>query len=164
MNNKEFEPGTQDINNITLPVKHNKTGHVGEIIEFYINMKYDKKAEEKKNIDLKETLPQIDNNMPIVSKLLTGDIIKEEVKHEIDPSEEPSIVMKQEQNIEPVNFNKSGGTQPLLQSQDEFLEEKILEELKEKYTFDHIPIKLCFIGTKFSGRKTQSNLLHEIYL
>ena len=163
MNNKEFEPGTQDINNITLPVKHNKTGHVGEIIEFYINMKYDKKAEEKKNIDLKETLPQIDNNMPIVSKLLTGDIIKEEVKHEIDPSEEPSIVMKQEQNIEPVNFNKSGGTQPLLQSQDEFLEEKILEELKEKYTFDHIPIKLCFIGTKFSGRKTQSNLLHEKY-
>ena len=34
MNNKEFEPGTQDINNITLPTKHNKAGHVGEIIEF----------------------------------------------------------------------------------------------------------------------------------
>ena len=162
MNNKEFEPGTQDINNITLPIKYNKTGHVGEIIEFYINMKYDKKTEEKKNIDLKETLPQLDSNMPIVSKLLTHEIIKEEVKHEIDPSEEPSIV-KQDQNIEPVNFNKSGGTQPLLQSQDEFLEEKILEELKEKYTFDHIPIKLCFIGTKFSGRKTQSNLLHDKY-
>ena len=48
MNNKEFEPGTQDINNITLPIKYNKTGHVGEIIEFYINMKYDKKTEEKK--------------------------------------------------------------------------------------------------------------------
>ena len=164
MNNKEFEPGTQDINNITLPTKYNKSGHVGEIIEFYINMKYDKKTEEKKNNDLKETLPQLDNNNnPIVSKLLTHEIIKEEEKHEIDPSEEPSIVMKQDQNIEPVNFNKSGGTQPLLQSQDEFLEEKILEELKEKYTFEHIPIKLCFIGTSFSGRKTQSNILHDKY-
>ena len=163
MNNKEFEPGTQDINNITLPTKYNKAGHVGEIIEFYINMKYDKKTEEKKNIDLKETLPQLDNNIPIVSKLLTQEIIKEEVKHEIDPSEEPSIVMKQEQNLEQGNFNKSGGTHPLLQSQDEFLEEKILEELKEQYTFDHIPIRLCFIGTKFSGRKTQSNLLHNKY-
>ena len=162
MNNKEFEPGTQDINNITLPIKYNKSGHIGEIIEFYINMKYDKKIEEKKNNDLKETLPQLDNN-PVISKLLTHEIIKEEVKHEIDPSEEPSIVIKQDQNIEPNNFNKSGGTQPLLQSQDEFLEEKILEELKEKYTFDHIPIKLCFIGTKFSGRKTQSKLIHEKY-
>ena len=28
MKNKEFEPGTQDINNITLPVKYNKTGNV----------------------------------------------------------------------------------------------------------------------------------------
>ena len=163
MNNKEFEPGTQDINNITLPTKHNKAGHVGEIIEFYINMKYDKNIEEKKNNDLRETLPQLDNNNPMVSKLLTHEIIKEEVKHEIDPSEEPSIVIKQDQNLEAGNFNKSGGTQPLLQSQDEFLEEKILEELKEKYTFDHIPIKLCFIGTKFSGRKTQSKLLHDKY-
>ena len=164
MNNKEFEPGTQDINNVTLPIKYNKTGHVGEIIEFYINMKYDRKTEEKKNTELKETLPQLDsNNIPIVSKLLTHEIIKEEVKHEIDPSEEPSIVIKQEQNLEPVNFNKSGGTQPLLQSQDEFLEEKILEELKEKYTFEHIPIKLCFIGTRFSGRKTQSNLINNKY-
>ena len=165
MNNKEFEPGTQDINNITLPTKYNKTGHVGEIIEFYINMKYDKKVEEKKNIDLKESLPQIDSNLQINSKLLTHEIIKEEVKREIDPSEEPSIVIKQDQNIEPVNFNKSGATQPLIQSQDEFLEEKILEELKEKekYTFEHIPIKLCFIGTKFSGRKTQSSLLHDKY-
>jgi hypothetical protein len=161
MHNKEFEPGTQDINNITLPVKYNKSGHVGEIIEFFINMKYDKKNEEKKNNDLKESLPQLDSNAPIVSKLITNDIIKEEEKHEIDHSEEPSIVMKPDQNLDPVNFNKSGGTQPLLQSQDEFLEEKILEELKEKYTFDHIPIKLCFIGTKFSGRKTQSNLLAE---
>ena len=163
MNNKEFEPGTQDINNITLPTKHNKAGHVGEIIEFYINMKYGKNIEEKKNNDLRETLPQLDNNNPMVSKLLTHEIIKEEVKHEIDPSEEPSIVIKQDQNLEAGNFNKSGGTQPLLQSQDEFLEEKILEELKEKYTFDHIPIKLCFIGTKFSGRKTQSKLLHDKY-
>ena len=163
MNNKEFEPGTQDINNITLPIKYNRTGHVGEIIEFYINMKYDKKIEEKKNNDLKETLPQLESNIPIVSKLLTHEIIKEEVKHEIDPSEEPSIVIKQDQNLEPVNFNKSGGTQPLLQSQDEFLEEKILEELKEKYSFDHIPIKLCFIGTRFSGRKTQSNLINNKY-
>lgn len=161
MKNKEFEPGTQDINNITLPTKYNKSGHVGEIIEFFINMKYDKKAEEKKNNELKETLTQIDNNNPMMSKLLTHEIIKEEAKHEIDHSEEPSIVMKQDQNMDAMNFNKSGGTQPLLQSQDEFLEEKILEELKEQYTFDHIPIKLCFIGTKFSGRKTQSNLLHN---
>ena len=163
MKNKEFEPGTQDINNITLPTKYIKSGHVGEIIEFYIEMKYDKKTEEKKNNDLKESLPQMDNNNQLVSKLLTHEIIKEEVKHEIDPSEEPSIVMKQDQNIEQGNFNKSGGTQPLLQSQDEFLEEKILEELKEEYNFEHIPIKLCFIGTKFSGRKTQSKLLQDKY-
>ena len=46
MKNKEFEPGTQDINNITLPIKYNKTGHIGEIIEFFINMKYDKLEKE----------------------------------------------------------------------------------------------------------------------
>ena len=39
-----------------------------------------------------------------------------------------------------------------------------MEEIKDiKYTFDHIPIKICFIGTSFSGRKTQSLLLQEKY-
>jgi hypothetical protein len=54
----------------------------------------------------------------------------------------------------------------LLQSNDEFIEGHILEEIKEPeviYTFDHIPIKICFIGTQFSGRKTQSLLLKEKY-
>ncbi len=56
------------------------------------------------------------------------------------------------------NFNKSGG--------DEGVEAKLLEEIKkseEKYTFEHIPIKLCFLGTSFSGRKTQSELIKAIY-
>ena len=49
MKNREFEPGTQDINNVTLPTKYNRAGHVGEIIEFFINMKYDKKEKEMNN-------------------------------------------------------------------------------------------------------------------
>ena len=168
MKNKEFEPGQQDINNITLPLKYLKNGHIGEIIEFYINLKYEKKNDEKKNNDLKDTLPQMDNinininnNNPVMSKLLTREIIKEETKHEIDPSDEPSIVKENNENL---NFNKSGGQ--LLQSGDEGIEAKLLEEIKkseEKYTFDHIPIKICFIGSSFSGRKTQANLIHEKY-
>ena len=49
MKNKEFEPGTQDINNITLPVKYNKGGRIGEIIEFFINMKYYKRRNKKRS-------------------------------------------------------------------------------------------------------------------
>jgi len=55
------------------------------------------------------------------------------------------------------NINQNNN---LLQSNDEI---KLLEEIKENYTYDHIPIKLCFIGNIFSGRKTQSNLIHEKY-
>ena len=34
---------------------------------------------------------------------------------------------------------------------------------KEKLDLSYIPIKLCLIGTTYSGRKTQANLLHEKY-
>ena len=141
MKNKEFEPGTQDINNVTLPTKYNKKGNIGEIIEFCINMKYDKKEKEMNN-----------NNEIKIQR--NSDTIKEETKKEIEPSEEQSII-KQDQNMDNINQNNN-----LLQSNDEI---KLLEEIKENYTYDHIPIKLCFIGNIFSGRKTQSNLIHEKY-
>ena len=172
MKNKEFEPGTQDINNITLPVKYNKTGNVGEIIEFFINMKYDKKEKEiNNNIFNKMNLLNNDD----MKDQKNNDIIQEETKKEIEPSEEQSMIKQQEGNIENNDTNKDNiadnkneiiQNNPLIQSNDEFIDHQILEEIKEnavKYTLDHIPIKICLIGTSFSGRKTQSLLLQEKY-
>ena len=168
MKNKEFEPGSQDINNVTLPIKYNKTGYIGEIIEFFINMKYEKKDKEninnKNNININEDINVQKNN---------NDIIQEESKKDIEHSEEQSVIMKSElnnenNNIENLNSNANNNinnqNNALLQSNDDLIENQILEEIKDiKYTFDHIPIKICFIGTSFSGRKTQSLLLQEKY-
>ena len=167
MKNKEFEPGTQDINNITLPTKYNKNGHIGEIIEFFIDMKYDKNSKEIDNNINKNNLDEINEQKSV-------GIIKEETKKEIEPSEEQSIIIKQDINIENIHANDNVNNNnpinninnPLLQSNDEFIDGKILEEIKENevnYTFDHIPIKLNFTGTSFSGRKIQSNLIQEKY-
>ena len=172
MKNKEFEPGQQDINNITLPTKYNKAGYVGEIIEFFINMKYERNENEinnnKNNLNLhiNEEIKENKDN----------DVIKEETKKEIDPSEEQSMIMKSGGNQENNNLNLNNNENPnnnennnnqnnlLLQSNDEFIDNQILEEIKDvKFTFDHIPIKICFIGPSFSGKKTQSLLLHEKY-
>ena len=38
-----------------------------------------------------------------------------------------------------------------------------IEEPKNKYDFGYIPIKICFIGHSFSGRRTQAKLLSEKY-
>ena len=174
MKNKEFEPGTQDINNVTLPTKYNKTGHIGEIIEYFINMKYDKKEKEKE----KETNSQnMKNNLNLNEfneHKNGGGTIREETKKEIEHFEEQSLIAKHEiNNLESNNTNTNNNmnnliinNNNLLQSNDEFIEGHILEEIKEPeviYTFDHIPIKICFIGTQFSGRKTQSLLLKEKY-
>ena len=176
MKNKEFEPGTQDINNITLPVKYNKGGRIGEIIEFFIDMKYDKKMKEISNKN------KINVNLNKSKEHKNNDIIKEETKKEIEPSEEHSIIAKQEintnenniksenitdlNNINTNNNNTNTNNNNLLQSNDDINENNVLEEIKEtenNYTFEHIPIKICFIGTSFSGRKTQSLILHEKY-
>ena len=165
MKNREFEPGTQDINNVTLPTKYNRTGHVGEIIEFFINMKYDKKEKEICN-NTNKNLNLLNNDD--IKEQKNNDIIKEETKKEIEPSEEQSMIMNQEGNsdkyINIINPENNNQINALLHSNDEFIDNQILEEIKEnsiKYTFNHIPIKLCLIGTSFSGRKTQSSLIHE---
>ena len=176
MKNKEFEPGTQDINNITLPIKYNRMGHVGEIIEFFINMKYDKKEKEiNNNNNIFNKINLLNNDDIKEQKNNDNDIIQEETKKEIEPSEDQSMIKQQEVNIENNDINRDNNNDnkneiiqnnPLLQSNDEFIDHQILEEIKEneiKYSFDHIPIKLCLIGTSFSGRKTQSLLLHEKY-
>ena len=163
MKNKEFEPGTQDINNITLPIKYNKTGHIGEIIEFFINMKYDKLEKELNVQNNKNNL-----NLNELSENKNGDgIIKEETKKEIEHFEEQSLIKPEINNLDSNNTNNNINNivnNNLLQSNDEFIEGHILAEIKEpkdNYTFDHIPIKICFIGTPFSGRKTQSLLLKQ---
>ena len=165
MKNKEFEPGTQDINNITLPTKYNKTGHIGEIIEFFINMKYDKKEKELHSQNIKSNL-----NLNELTENKNGDdIIKEETKKEIEHFEEQSLIKPEINNLDSNNTNNNMNnnniiSNNLLQSNDEFIDGHILEEMKEteeNYTFEHIPIKICFIGTSFSGRKTQSLLLSQ---
>ena len=161
MKNREFEPGTQDINNVTLPTKYNRAGHVGEIIEFFINMKYDKK---EKEINNNKTINILNNED--IKEQKNNDIIKEESKKEIEPSEEQSMIHVENNADVNLNNNPNNQNNALVQSNDEFIDNQILEEIQEsdvKYTFDHIPIKLCLIGTSFSGRKTQSSLIHEKY-
>ena len=41
--------------------------------------------------------------------------------------------------------------------------ENYSNQTKEKIDLSYIPIKLCLIGTSYSGRKTQAELIHEKY-
>ena len=107
-------------------------------------------------------------NYILVSEKKNGDgIIREETKKEIEHFEEQSLIKPEINNLDSNNTNNNINNtvnNNLLQSNDEFIEGHILAEIKEpedNYTFDHIPIKICFIGTPFSGRKTQSLLLKQ---
>ena len=56
-----------------------------------------------------------------------------------------------------ININTTNETTSLNNNENDS------NQIKEKIDLSYIPIKICLIGTSYSGRKTQAELIHEKY-
>ena len=180
MANSEFEPGRLDISNITLPVYNVNNQILGEILEMYLDMKYEfddvdffsgannpinngeinnfpdiqeeKKSEENENEEDKKDEEKKEEDKKDEEK--KEEDKKEEEKKEEEKKEDKKEEEKKEDKKEEENENEE---------KEEKNELQIENPIDDEYTFNHIPIKLCFIGHLFSGKKTTSQLISEKY-
>ena len=188
MKNSEFEPGTLDISNVTLPINNIVNPCLGEIINFYIDMKYDIISDNKEN---KKEEKIIDNeNEEGVIKEDKEEIENKEESNNVNKESEKNVENNQEENNKKEEIeekkenenekkeNENEKNENNENNEEDKKEDENNEDNSEKketintevedifsdgYTLNHIPIKLCFVGHEFSGRKTQSNLISTTY-
>ena len=88
MNNSEFEPGNLDISNITLPVYNISNQTLGEILEMYLDMKFEL-------IDINggiNPFDEKDKKVTDTQEIKTEDNNEEEKKEEEKKENKPSIL------------------------------------------------------------------------
>ena len=138
MTNEAFEPGKRDFDNLVLPTQNISNPYLGEIIEFLLDLNYDKgtisRSLGKSECQTKRlTVSDEKSSIPQEEK------VKEEIKEE---EKKETIDKKENETIETPSDEKKENIQ---------------------FTFKHIPIKICFVGHCFSGRKTQAQLITDMY-
>lgn len=145
MTNEAFEPGKGDLENLNLPTENTINPYLGEIIDFCLEIKYDT-LNSSRNVNCSTESHMIKNNTETEKN---PEISKENIKKEETKENEKEIDLTKNNN----------------QSQNEGDKRLNTETVEEEpqYTFNHIPLKLCFIGYPFSGRKTQAKLISEMY-
>ena len=180
MKNSEFEPGTLDITNVTLPVNNIINPILGEIISFYIDMKYDiindnkeTKKEEKKVENendegvIKEDKEEIENKEESnnINKDLEKNVENNNIQDENENKKEEEKKEENKENEENKEENKEKKEENKENEEEkkEIINTEVEDIFSDGYTLNHIPLKLCFVGHEFSGRKTQSNLISSTY-
>lgn len=152
MTNEAFEPGKGDLENLNLPTENTVNPYLGEIIEFCLEIKYDT-LNSSRNVNCSTESHIIKNN---TENEKNSEVSKENIKKEEIKENEKENDLGKNNSQSQIEGEKRLNT--------ETVEEENNQEKEEpQYTFNHIPIKLCFIGYPFSGRKTQAKLITEMY-
>ncbi|MCQ2817297.1 MAG: hypothetical protein MJ252_08540, partial [archaeon] len=168
MRNEDFEPGTEDYNNVKTCPTYKDNKNFGEILEFFLDIKNES---EKNSHKMENILNQVDDgNEPLNEAQNNEEFKNEEIKFNPEEQKEKETIEKKDNKKEEKSPKEESKIEDAFKSIEdkgnlpETLDVNFNEDEEElKFSFRHIPIKLCFTGHSFSGKKTQAQLISEAF-